>query len=209
MPATDSVPIGKIALVGEQHRVRGHAQEHGIDGRGAERQVGMGTASRTDRLRGRMFVAVVWTRSPLLRQRVLDAEREREGIAGLVVDRVLHHDAVLLARGDRPGCPAHEAMNGVVVLRLGQGELVPPPVELVAPVLQPVRPWGQHLAAPGGARRVERVAVEEIPAACRVRAEAAADLDHHGPLVGVDELELLTRGWLSVRARRQRSRASR
>ena len=83
-----------------------------------------------------------------------------------MVDPVLHHDAVLLARGDRPGCPAHEAMNGVAVFRLGQGELVPPPVELVAPVLQPVWPRGEHLAAPGGARRVERVTIEQVPRAC-------------------------------------------
>ena len=94
-------------------------------------------------------------------------------------------------------------------LRLGEGELVSPTVELVAPVLQPVRPRGQHLAAPRRARRVERVAVEEISAACRVGAEPAADLDHHDPLVGVNELELLPRGWRRSVHGRQRSRASR
>ena len=43
------------------------------------------------------FVAVVVTRRPSPESEVLDADREREGIAGLGVDQVLHHDPVRLA----------------------------------------------------------------------------------------------------------------
>src|SRR5215831_3681277 len=49
-----------------------------------------------------------------------------------------------------PGRLAHESMDGVSVLGLGQRQLHPLAVELVAAVLDPVRPRREHLAATGG-----------------------------------------------------------
>ena len=54
---------------------------------------------------------------------------------------------VLVPGLQRPGQPAHEAVNGVVALRFVEGGLSPDAVELEAAVGQPVRPGGQHLAA--------------------------------------------------------------
>ncbi len=92
---------------------------------------------------------------PLLRKRVLDRESERERIPGLRMENVLQNDAVRLALGDGPGRPAHEAMDRVAVVRLGEGEPVTLSVELVGAVLEPVRPRDQHLAPPGRAHLVE------------------------------------------------------
>jgi hypothetical protein len=81
------------------------------------------------------------------------------------------------------------------MLRLGQRQLVATPVELVAAVLEPVRPGNQELAAAGGARLPGTEAVDDILAVCAVRAEAAADLDRLGALIA--ELDLNLRGgWL-------------
>ena len=55
-------------------------------------------------------------------------------------------ELVLVPRLERPGQPAHQAVNGVVALRLVEGGLGPDPVELVAAVGQAVRPRGQDLA---------------------------------------------------------------
>jgi hypothetical protein len=129
-----------------------------------------------------MFVAV---------EQILDAECERKRVAGLRTDDVLHHDAGRLTLPDGPGCPADEAVDRVLVLRLGERQLVASPLELVAAVEQPVRPRDQHLPAARGADLVGAVAVEELPAAQGVRAEPAAHLDDYGALVIARELDLL------------------
>ncbi len=126
-------------------------------------------------------------------ERVLDPERERERITGLRVEDVLHHDAVGLALPDSPACPADEAVDRVRGLGLAEGQLVPLPVELVATVLDPVRPRTEHLASPRGGLLLEPVAVEDVPAVHRVGPKPAADLDNDRPLVPERDLVLLAR----------------
>jgi hypothetical protein len=70
-----------------------------------------------------------------------------------------------LALGGSPGSPADEAVDRVTVLRLVQWELVAPPVELEAAILQPVRPRDQHLTPARGAHLVGPVSVDKLPAA--------------------------------------------
>ena len=96
---------------------------------------------------------------------ILDAERERERVAALGMQNVLHHDPVRLALTDRPPAPANQAVDRILIVRFGEGELVPLPIELVAPILQPVRPRDQHLPAAGRAHLVDLVSVEELAAA--------------------------------------------
>ena len=84
-------------------------------------------------------------------------------------------------------------MDRVPVLRLVQLELMALPVELVAPVLQPVRPGDQDLAPARGARPAGRVAVEDLTPASRIGANPAADLVQDGSLVVGEELDLLAR----------------
>ena len=132
---------------------------------------------------------------PTVRQRVLEAERQREGIARLGVEHVLQHDAVRLALGEAPRAPAHETVDGVSGLGLGQWELMAPAPELVAAVLEPVRPRHEHLAATRGAHLVRVVAVEDVSTGDRIRPQPAADLDDDGALVAVDELVLLPARW--------------
>ena len=68
---------------------------------------------------------------------------------------------------------------------------MPAPVELVAAVLDAVRPRDEHLPAARRAHLVGAVAVEHLAAADRVRPKPAADLDDDRALVPVRELELL------------------
>src|SRR5262245_684961 len=90
---------------------------------------------------------------------------ERERIAWLWMEDVLHHRAVWLALGGGPGDPADEAVDCIAVRRLVQRELVPPAVELVAAILKPVRPRDQYLTSARGARFVGPVSVYKLPAA--------------------------------------------
>ena len=140
---------GEAALVGLQHRSPRRGQDEGVDRRRAERQVRMDAAAVRARVRagvggGRR------DREALVGERVLDRERERERVAGLRMEHVLQHDAARLALADAPAGPADEAVDRVLRLGLVERELVPPPVELVGAVLEPVRPRDQHLAPPGG-----------------------------------------------------------
>ena len=137
------------------------------------------------------FVAVVRYAQPLLRERVLDRESERERIPGLRLENVLQHDAMRLALGHGPGGPAHEAVDRVPLLRLGEGEPVPLTVVLVAAVLEPVRPRDQHLAASRRGHLVGPVAVDDVATAGRVRAKPGADLDDDHYLGAVPDLDLL------------------
>ena len=135
-------------------------------------------------------------------ERILDAEPQRERIARLRVQHVLHHDARSVLLGRPPGRPADEAVNRVARRRLGQRELICRAVELVRPVRNPVRPGCEHVAASGLAHFIERVAVENAV----VAAQPAAGLDHDGPLVAVFELARAPEGAITTCGRRARRR---
>src|SRR5260370_35235737 len=99
------------------------------------------------------------------------------------MEDVVHHGAVWLALGGGPGCPANEAVDCIALLRLVQRELVAPAVELVAAILQPVRPRDQYLTSSRGAHLVGPVSVDKLPAAAGGCAESTANLDDHSLLV--------------------------
>ena len=104
---------------------------------------------------------------------------------------VPEHDAVRLVLTRAPGDPAHEAVDGVRVLRLGQWKLMPASVELVAAVLQTVRPRDEHLAATPRRHLVEAVAVDDVLAVGGIPPKPAAHLDRDHTLLGERDLELL------------------
>src|SRR5262245_53079039 len=129
----------KAALVGPQDGSPGYAQNQTIDSCGPERQVRMSAASVWTRIRAEVPGRCPHPKSAV-RQRIFDANPERERIARLWMEDVLHHRPVWLALGGGPGDPADEAVDCIAVLRLVQRELVAPAVELVAAILKPVRP---------------------------------------------------------------------
>ena len=183
VPSTDVGADREAALVRPEHGPPRRAQDHRVDRLRPDGQVRVGAAPY-GQVSLPTLVAVVRTRSPSFGERVLDAERERERIARLRMEHVLH--ARLGSARARPTVHAAQRTRpwiAVRVLGLGQRELVAPPLELVAAVLEPVRPRDQHLPPSRGAHLVGAVSVEELPAARRVRAQPAADLDDHGPLV--------------------------
>ena len=59
---------------------------------------------------------------------------------------------------------------------LVERQLVLGPAELVGAVLDAVRPWGEHLPAPGRRQLVGGVPVEHVLVPDRVGAEAGPDL---------------------------------
>ena len=82
---------------------------------------------------------------PDIRKGVLNANSEREWIAGLWMEHMFHHNSMWLTLDHGLGSPANEAMDRIAALRLVQWELVVPSIEVVAAILQPVRPRDQHL----------------------------------------------------------------
>ena len=124
------------------------------------------------------------------RQRILDGELERERIAGLRLQYVLHHDPVRLAIAHIPGGPADEAVDGIAMLGLVQRELVGTAVEVVAPVLEPVRPGNENLSPARWALFAARIPVEDLMSPGRVRAETAAHLVDDDPLAVSCELDV-------------------
>jgi hypothetical protein len=91
----------------------------------------------------------------------------------------------------------------VPLVRLVQLELVSLAVELVAPVLEPVRPRNQDLSAAGWARLAGRVPVEQLPAARGIRAQPAAGVVDPRPLVDAGyELDLFAGGVQASRSSR-------
>ena len=68
------------------------------------------------------------------------------------------------------------------------------PIELVATILQPVRPRDQHLTSARGAHLVSPIAVDKLTTAGGVRAEPPADLDDYSLLIPGYDLDLLS-GW--------------
>src|SRR4029077_16844485 len=107
---------------------------------------------------------------------------------------MFHHHPVWLALGGGPGGPTNETVDRVAVLRLVQWELVATPVELIAPILQPVRPRDQHLAPARGTHLIGTIAVEKLTDASRVCAESPANLDDHSLLIFAYDRDLLA-GW--------------
>src|SRR5262249_34197128 len=125
----------KAAAVGSQDPAPRNVQNQAIDRCGPALEVRMSAAPVRPRIR-----AAVRGRCPPLdsasRQRIFDANLERERIARLWIENVLHHGPVWLVLGDCPCIPTNEAVDCIVVLRLVQWELVAPSLELVAAVLQ-------------------------------------------------------------------------
>src|SRR5215831_20371578 len=128
-----------------------------------------------------------------VQERIFNAKPEREGVARLRMEHVFHYDPVRLARRGGPGDPADEAVYRVAAFRLVQRELVVAPIELVATVLQPVRPRDQRLTPARGAHLVSPISVDKLPTAGGVRAESPADLDDHSMLIAGYDLDLLSR----------------
>ena len=139
------------------------------------------------------FVAVVRTWSPLW-ECIFDANSEQKRVARLWIENVFHHHPVWLALGGGPGGPTNETVDRVAVLRLVQWELVAKPVELIAPILQPVRPRDQHLAPARGTHLIGAISVEKLTAANRVRAKSTANLGDHSLLIFGYDRDLLA-GW--------------
>ena len=131
-----------------------------------------------------MFVAVVETDRPSSESAYSIASGERERVARLRVERRApgrRGSARARRPSSRPsgrGRGSRSACSSSV-----ERELVAPSVELVGAVLDPVRPRDQHLPAAGRDLSVGGVAVEQLAAARRVRAQPAADLDDDGALV--------------------------
>ena len=134
------------ALVGDQHLGAGHTQRQRIHTVLAEREVGMVAAPVGARTRP----AIGGGRpdeQAIVREQVFDAEGQRERVARLRMQRVLHHDPVLRAVAGGPRPPADEAVDRVLLHDVVEGKLVLLAVEAVEAVLNPVRPRDQNLPA--------------------------------------------------------------
>src|SRR5207245_6389447 len=105
----------KAALVRSQDGSPGHAQHQTIDGCGPEGQVRMSAAPVGTRVRADAPGRCPHPESAV-RWRIFDAEREREGIARLRIEDVLHHGPVRLALEGGPGSRADEAVDRVSML---------------------------------------------------------------------------------------------
>ena len=100
------------AVVRLQHGSAGCAQDQLVDGLRADGQVRV----HAEPVRAGLGSDVGGGRShakAVLRERVLDSERERERIPGLRMQRVLEHDAVGRVLGGGPGRPADESVDRV------------------------------------------------------------------------------------------------
>ena len=82
-------------------------------------------------------------------------------------------------------------MNRVALLGLAQRNRMVGAIEAVGAVGQTVGPWDQRRAVGAVAHRVERIGVEHRPVCDLVLPDPAADLDDHGSLRAVGDLELL------------------
>src|SRR5262249_18503729 len=107
---------------------------------------------------------------------------------------VFHHHPVRLSCNRSPGGPADQPMDCVAALHFVQCQLMAASIELVAAILQPVRPGDQHLPSPREAHLLGPVAVEKLTAPGGVCAKSPANLDDHGTLMRGRDLDLLS-GW--------------
>ncbi len=75
---------------------------------------------------------------------------------------MFHHHPVWLSLGGGPGGPTNETADRVAPLRLVQWELVATTRELIAPILQPVRPRDQHLAPARGTHLIGAISAVNL-----------------------------------------------
>ena len=125
---------------------------------------------------------------------VLQLQEERERVAGRGVQLQTQRELVLVAGLERPGHPAHEAVDGVAALGLVQGGLGPYPVVLVTAVSQAVGPGGEDLPAARMGPLVGSEAVEDGGLAHRVGPQGGAHLADDDFLAPVPDAPLLARG---------------
>lgn len=105
------------------------------------------------------------------------------------------HDNLVLGLAHRlPGSPMQEAVDGVVLVRFGEGDLIVCPVETVAAVTEPIGPRDQRGAVGAVAHRLQRIGLQHVPITGTVAADAAADLDDRDLLISVADYILPT-GW--------------
>src|SRR5580704_6432618 len=96
-----------------------------------------------------------------------------------------------MARLQRPGEPAHQAVDGVVALGLIEGSLGPDPVELVAAVGQAVRPRSQYLPPAAVGPLIGSEAVDDGPRPHGVGPQRGADLADDDVVTPVPDAPLL------------------
>jgi hypothetical protein len=87
-----------------------------------------------------------------------------------------------------PVAPAQEPVDGVVLVRLGERDLVVLAAEGVGPVTDPFGPRNQRLPPRTGATILGPIPVEQLDPADAVLTQPTADLDDGGALVAVAEL---------------------
>ena len=123
-------------------------------------------------------------------QAVGDGQLERPRPTRLRAQHQPHGGVVGPGIGNRPGRPPHQAVDGVVLVRLAQSRLFVDGAKVVGPVLEPVGPGDEGLAPAGRTPGVLGVAVEDLHVAGAVPADAAADLHDHRSLLSPGEHRL-------------------
>ena len=78
------------------------------------------------------------------------------------MQNVSEFDAVRLSLSHMPRNPADEAVDRVRMLQLRQRQLMSSTLELVAAVLETVRPGDEHLASPTCRHLVDPVAINDV-----------------------------------------------
>ncbi len=129
---------------------------------------------------------------PGLAHGVLDLDVEEERVSLEWVQPGRHQHPVRFVLDGLPVPPPQEAVDGVILVRFGQGNLVFVPVERIGSVGEPVGPRDQGCAVCAVAHRIERVGLEDVPVAHGVLADSAADLHDGGPVRTRGDVELFT-----------------
>src|SRR5512142_1554201 len=121
---------------------------------------------------------------------VVDLHLEGERVARLREQGGGYDDPVRLLFDGMPGAPAQEAVDGVVLVRFGEGDLVVRSLEAVVAVGETVGPGDQRGAVRAVAHLPGRVGLQHVAVTRPVAADAAADLDDRRVLVTGADLEL-------------------
>src|SRR5262245_11622787 len=121
----------------------------------------MGAASKRPAVRGDVRGSCPYLASAILLH-IFDSNSAQARVSRFWPVHIFKHGSMGLTLGCGPGGPADEPVDCVAALRLVQWELVPPPVEFVAAILQPVRPRDQHLTPTRGAHFVRSISVDEL-----------------------------------------------